>query len=173
MEMPPSIPSLGLNVLAAISSPPGTEITTRRFSVRSDSSIASVTALMIIPFGPGLMAASPTLCFKPGFVTLPTPFPPSIRIPGMSETDTDARTRMPFVTSGSSPLSFLTAHTAVPPSSSASSTSSVSGIPFGVAIRTDSGAFPVRSRKAAALAAAAAQVPVVYPKRSFFPSFSA
>ena len=53
-----------------------------------------------------------------------------------------------------------------------SSRSRISLSPFGVCRLTCQMLLPVRSMAAAALAAAAAQLPVVYPRRSFRPPFS-
>ena len=76
-----------------------------------------------------------------------------------------------MVTSGSSPASFLTAHSAQSFPARASATARSRRTPPGVRRAIVSGARPVSSRTAAALAAAAAQEPVVYPRRSRFPSF--
>jgi hypothetical protein len=59
--------------------------------------------------GTELMAAAPTGWSRPGFVTRPTPSPPSIVTPGPSLRATVANTCAPRVTSGSSPGSFSTA----------------------------------------------------------------
>ena len=75
------------------------------------------TCAAIICLGTELMAAAPTGWSKPGFVTRPTPSPPSITIlsPPPSPTLpppcllTRAKTFIPFVTSGSSPASLTTA----------------------------------------------------------------
>ena len=106
------------------------------------------------------MAASPTGRSRPGFVTRPTPAPPSISMP-LSVFVTAARISMPSVTSGSSPASFLTAQWAALPSMRQDSGSTSTGHPLGVTSRTTAGASPVSSRAAAPAAASAAQVPVV------------
>ena len=84
------------------------------------------------------MAAFPTGWFSPGLVTRPTPSPPSIRIPGSSLRLTSAKTRRPWVASGSSPPSLRTAQRTFslrPPFSgilSVFSISRCSRMPFGV-----------------------------------------
>ena len=161
MEMPPRMPSRGLKVFWARAAPSGTEITTSRPKTGSVSSRASCTARSIMERGPGLMAASPTGTFRPGLVTRPTPSPPSTWTPGAAETDAVATIRAPSVTSGSSPLNLRTAQRAAFPSRFASSMGKVRSMPLGVCICTAAGARPVSRSKAAPLAAAAAQVPVV------------
>ena len=71
----------------------------------------------------------------------------------------------PWVTSGSSPASFTTPHSAHP-GPARQSTSANSGVsPRGRTIPTRSGKAPPHSRISAALVAAVAQAPVVQPRR--------
>ena len=107
------------------------------------------------------MAAAPTGWSRPRFVTLPTPAPPSIKISGTSVFRTQAKTSVPRVASGSSPLSFRMAQEASSDVILISSTVRWSRMPFGVRRSMVSFGLPVRSMKAAAFAAAAAQEPVV------------
>ena len=176
IEMPPSMPSFGLKVFAASSLPRGTLTVTSKpagskgtpvfcgipVEVRPPASCtASCTASLIMRRGVLLMAAFPTGWSRPGLVTRPTPSPPSILIPGIPEWATSARTRMPSVTSGSSPLSFRTAQATAFSEMQISSTSRYSSVPRGVLSRTWGTVSPVSSIRDAALAAAAAQLPVV------------
>ena len=71
--MPPSIPSLGLNVFLAISSPCGIEII---ISTLSPFGSTLNTSSRIIFLGTGFIAHSPLGTNNPSFVTVPTPFPP-------------------------------------------------------------------------------------------------
>ena len=107
-----------------------------------------------------MMAAAPTGWSSPGFVTRPTPAPPSMEIPGSFCRETVAKISAPVVTSGSSPPSFSTAQDTRSASIRISRTGSVRRIPLGVASSTRSTLRPVSSMQAAALAAAAAQDPV-------------
>ena len=176
IEIPPSIPSFGLKVFAASSLPRGTlTVTSKPAGSRTPpasciipvpgrppaSRTASCTASAIMRRGVLLMAAFPTGWSRPGLVTRPTPSPPSILIPGIPEQATSARTRIPSVTSGSSPLSFRTAQETAPSEKQISSISRYSSVPRGVLRRTCGTFSPVRSIRAAAFAAAAAQLPVV------------
>ena len=104
MEMPPSMPNDGLNVRRASSSPSGTEMTTESPPSYPVSSHTACTALAIIWRGTRLMAAAPTGWSSPGFVTRPTPLPPSMAMPEAVFV-TVATTRWPVVTSASSPPS--------------------------------------------------------------------
>ena len=106
------------------------------------------------------MAAAPTGCSSPGFVTRPTPSPPSISMPE-AIFSTCAAIRCPLVTSISSPPSLTTAAYAAPPTRRHSSSATSTTRPLGVSSRTLSGAVPVSSNRAAPAAASAAQVPVV------------
>ena len=111
IEMPPLIPSRGLNVFAAIFSPSGTEIVAFRLPSYWYLSAASSSALHIMERGTGLIAASPTFCESPGLVTLPTPIPPSTIQSLFPEIlSTFAYTSTPSVVSGSSPACLRTAH---------------------------------------------------------------
>ena len=179
MEMPPKMPSRALVVLRAIRSPPGTEMTTR--TPDAARSTVSPTAAAIMARGTGLMAGEPGSRPRPGLVTTPTPTPPSSSIPGPSRQVTVAVRCAPWVTSGSSPASLTTtasARSAEPGSpggagrplgrgtSAQDSTGNPTRRPDGSGISTLRCTSPVRSAVAAALAAAAAQVPVVQPVRS-------
>ncbi len=134
IEMPPMMPSRLLVVLRAITSPSGTEITTR--TPLSWLSSASVTAWVIIARGVGLMAGPPSSRPRPGLVTTPTPSPPSRSRPGSSRQDTVAVTCAPCVTSGSSPASFTTTADALPPLTEHDSTAKVTRLPEGSPIST-------------------------------------
>ena len=118
------------------------------------------------------MAAFPTGWSSPRFVTRPTPSPPSMCTPGSSVRRTEAKMSVPFVTSGSSPLSFSMAQETLSARIVISRTASSSRMPFGVSSVMVSFLRPVSSIHAAALAAAAAHEPVVYPSRRRLPSFS-
>ena len=61
MDIPPSIPSLGLNVFFAISSPSGADMMTLSESVQSDISMTSLTSSSIILLGTELIAAFPII----------------------------------------------------------------------------------------------------------------
>ena len=113
IEIPPMIPSLGLSVFSAISFPLGTDITSFiPFFLRIDSA-TSVIFSIIIFFGVGLIAASPISKPKPGLVTRPTPFPPSISIVFILVVSSKSTMiSAPCVTSGSSPPSLITLHLA-------------------------------------------------------------
>ena len=166
-DRPPTIPSLGLNVFFAVSSPSGIEIVTFISPQYPQARHMRSTSSVIILRGTLLIAACPICCSSPGFVTLPTPMPPSsmTRSPEDSSSpfSTFAYIRSPSVTSGSSPLYFLTAHSTRSGSLVTSSTSRYSSIPFGVISLTCRNSSPEKSISAAAFAAAAAQLPVVHP----------
>src|SRR6185437_6865574 len=142
IEMPPRMPSRRLVVLRAITSPPGTEITTRSMRssaagprLSSAASSASLTARSIIARGTGLIAGPPISRPRPGLVTTPTPSPPSSCIApparlialafcaatpapatplAPSRQETVAVRCAPWVTSGSSPASLTTTACHVP-----------------------------------------------------------
>ena len=161
MDIPPSIPRRGLNVFLAISTPSGTDITVLSPPVYPNDDDTSSRASLIMDRGTRFIAALPGGWSSPLRVTLPTPIPPSISIPcGILETS--AYTFVPCVASMSSPPSFLTAQDALPSSMRRSSTGRSSVMPLGVAMTTLDTGSP-RSAMAAALDAAAAQVPVVCP----------
>src|SRR5215210_867930 len=122
--------------------------------------------------GTSFIAGPPTGNPSPGLVTTPTPSPRSSAIPGPSVQETRTVRRAPCVTSGSSPASLTTTASAQAPPSPTShrSTSKETrrSSPFlGSFISTLLCGFPVRRAVAAALAAAAAQAPVVQPVLSF------
>ena len=109
IEIPPTIPSFGLKVFSAISSPPGTlTITSSPVFSMFLSFKTSRRLSSIIFLGTEFIAASPIALSSPGLVTRPTPFPPSITIPGSSLILTLTSIYAPVVTSGSSPPSFMT-----------------------------------------------------------------
>ena len=164
-ERPPSIPSLGLKVRSASSLPLGSITSALKPPFTSKSSLSLASSEVIICLGTLFMAASPTCCQRPGLVTLPTPSPPSMIISSSSMGVTREHTGMPSVTSGSSPLSFITVQTAPCPSN-LPVTSRSSLMPLGVSISTWDGMLPVITAIAAAFAAAAAHVPVVNPHLS-------
>ena len=74
-----------------------------------------------------------------------------------------AKTRHPWVTSGSLPASFLTAQEAESSARDFSNISRTRDTPDGVSSSTLSGIIPVRRPWVAARVAPAAQLPVVYP----------
>ena len=115
----------------------------------------------IIRRGTLLIAAAPTGWSRPGFVTRPTPGPPSMEMPGRACRSTVAKINAPVVASGSSPPSFSMAQVTALPQASISRTGKTKRTPFGVDSSTRSRWRPVRSMYAAAFAAAAAQEPVV------------
>ena len=157
MEIPPTMPSLGLKVRRASSSPPGTEIVTS-----SPPPYSADSSRAIICLGAGLMAGSPTGSPKPGSVTFPTPFPCRKWIPAFPEKATFASMTLRLVTSGSSPASFTTAAVADKPSSCPTdSTGKDNSSPSGMWKLTSAGTSPVSSLINAALAAAVAHAPVV------------
>ena len=80
IEMPPTIPNLGLSVFIASSFPFGTEIITLIPFFMSMSFATSFRFWLIICFGTGLIAGLLISNPRPGFVTTPTPSPPSISI---------------------------------------------------------------------------------------------
>src|SRR6266498_2514089 len=164
IEMPPMIPSLGLVVLRAISSPPGTLTTAS--APRTVRPTTSPTAAAIWRRGTGLIAGPPSSRPRPGLVTVPTPSPPSSRRPGSARRLRRTVRWAPSVTSGSSPASLTTTASAHPSPSSQRATGKATRRPDpGRPISTRSCGRPLTSAAAAALAAAAAQVPVVQPVR--------
>src|SRR5215207_5354673 len=120
--------------------------------------------------GTSFIAGPPTGSPSPGFVTTPTPSPRSSEIPGSSFQETRTVRRAPCVTSGSSPASLTTTASAQPSPTSHRSTSKetrrLSPFPGSLTSTLPCGS-PVMRAVAAALAAAAAQVPVVQPVLSF------
>src|SRR5829696_4208281 len=170
MEMPPTMPRRALVVFSAIFSPPGTLMTTR--TPRSSGSRASSTEYEIIRRGTAFMAGPPTGSPSPGLVTTPTPSPRSSSSPCSSRHETRAVRWAPSVTSGSSPASLTTTASAheSPKSHRSTSNSTRRSRPFpGNLTSTRACGRPPASALAAALAAAAAQLPVVQPVLSFWP----
>ena len=168
-DMPPSMPRRGLNVRAARATPSGMEMVTTRPPVYPWACAAAQAASRIMARGIELMAAAPTGWSSPALVTRPTPTPPSITTSEPSLSATRAMTRTPSVMSGSSPASFCTEQTAHVSPRSASSTSTTTSMPAGVDTVTEDTVTSPRRSSAAALVAAAAQVPVVYPQRKSLP----
>src|SRR5215213_4622234 len=118
------------------------------------------------------MAGPPTGSPSPGLVTTPTPSPRSSSSPCSSRQETRAVRWAPSVTSGSSPASLMTTASAheSPRSHLSTSNSMRRSRPFpGNFTSTLACDSPLTSTLAAALAAAAAQVPVVQPVLSFWP----
>src|SRR5215210_2395501 len=122
--------------------------------------------------GTSFMAGPPTGSPSPGLVTTPTPSPRSTSSPCSSRHETRAVRCAPSVTSGSSPASLTTTASAheSPRSQLSTSNSTRRSRPFpGSFMSTRACVRPLASARAAALAAAAAQVPVVQPVLSFSP----
>ena len=100
-----------MSVFGPSSFPLGTETLIITPFFLSNSSPTSLTFSTIIFFGVGFIAALPISNPNPGFVTLPTPSPPSISIsPILFVNSTSTKISVPCVTSGSSPPSFMTEH---------------------------------------------------------------
>ena len=79
MDMPPAMPRRGLSVLGASSLPDGTDTTTLIDAPpASRGAAASPTSEAIMERGTGFIAGAPISRPRPGFVTVPTPSPPSI-----------------------------------------------------------------------------------------------
>ena len=161
METPPTMPRAGLKVFSAAASPPGTETVIRRPPPQPSSPHTANTASRIICRGTRLMAASPTGWSRPGLVTRPTPWPPSMETPGRSCRSAWAKTSSPVVASMSSPPSLRTAQEARPPERTQDSRGASTVSPLGVSRETEGGGVPVSSSRTAPAAARAAQVPVV------------
>src|SRR5215213_3112010 len=122
--------------------------------------------------GTSFMAGPPTGSPSPGLVTTPTPSPLSSSSPCSSRHETRAVRCAPSVTSGSSPASLTTTASAQESPSSHRSTSNSTrrAAPFfGSFTSTRVCGSPLTSARVAALAAAAAQVPVVQPVLSLSP----
>ncbi len=110
---------------------------------------------------------------RPARVTMPTPGPawkvtplpgaPRVTVAMMSE---------PWVTSGSSPASLTMPAFAQPGPASLSASAKQGREPLGSVTLTGSGKVPVNSASVAARVAAAAQVPVVQPRRKLLPGRS-
>src|ERR687895_2016628 len=118
------------------------------------------------------MAGPPTGSPSPGLVTRPTPSPRSSSNPCSSRHEMWAVRWAPSVTSGSSPASLITTASAheAPTSHLSTSNPTRRSRPFpGNFTSTRACRRPLTSAPAAALAAAAAQVPVVQPVLSLWP----
>jgi len=104
---------------------------------------------------------------NPARVTVPTPSPARKITPlPAAPSRTVAQISAPCVTSGSSPASLMTPAVAAFPSMCVMASAKLGRSPRGSATATGSGKSPVTSAAKAALAAAAAQVPVVQPRRN-------
>ena len=160
MESPPSMPRRGLKVRAASSRPPGIEMV-----IFNPRPVTSRTDCWIIRRGAGLIAGSPGASARPGLVTVPTPSPAANRTSPPSAKATSATMVAWWVMSGSSPASLRIVACAISPSLRHCKTGKRTRGPSGNSISTLSGATPSQSNVAAALAAAAAQAPVVNPVR--------
>ena len=140
MDMPPTIPSLGLKVFFAISTPSGANIVIFKDLSFGKSILFSPktleTSLLIIFIGTGLMACLPTSTLNPFFVTKPTPMPPVTIISSSSLFISSAFAKIFIlcVASISSPPSFWMEQVELLSQSSIFLTPSVRGIPFGVSI---------------------------------------
>ena len=123
-------------------------------------------AFSIIWRGTGLMAGSPTAIGNPGLVIVPTPLPCRNRTPCPDlPKRSSAMIKAPWVTSGSSPASFIMPAIAISSDCSCISTAKEATLPLGVSILTHSGNFFVIRAVYDAIVAAVAQVPVVQPNR--------
>jgi hypothetical protein len=76
---------------------------------------SSSTISVMFRLGTGLMAAVPTSNPSPGFLTVATPGPPRISMPGVSRNSTSATIWAPWVQSGSSPAPLRMLHVALWP----------------------------------------------------------
>jgi hypothetical protein len=115
---------------------------------------------------PGFIAGSPTPIGKPTLVTVPTPLPDRKLIAEeLLSIEIVTTIRAPWVTSGSSPASFITAAIALVSASLSFAKEKETLCPFGKVISTGSGNCPVIKAVKAALAAAVAHAPVVQPLR--------
>ena len=116
------------------------------------------------------MAGPPISRPRPGSVTVPTPSPPRNRITGTGDcpacNSIRAMTEQPFVTSGSSPESFITVHRAAFSTHSVAVTGSVIFSPEGSVMQLVVCTVWLSRATKAALAAAVAHAPVVKPFRS-------
>ena len=166
IDRPPTMPRRPLSVFAASASPPGIEISTSASAAHDAAAATSAMASWIMRRGTGLMAGSPGGTGRPGRVTVPTPSParkltPAPRLPAR----TVAQINAPWVTSGSSPASLMMPAVAELSSLRVMASAKLGRSPRGKVTATGSGNSPVTSAVNAALAAAAAQVPVVQPRR--------
>ena len=166
IEIPPSMPSLGLSVLGASSSPVGTEIVILMpfLDKRSPPILARFSRIIFL--GTGFIAGRPISSPSPGFVTVPTPIPPSISMPVVSVILTSVTISAPCVTSGSSPPSLITEHRAQSSPNSQLCRLICTICPLGSSTSTHSCLFWSSTAASPAVAPAAAQVPVVKPVRS-------
>ncbi len=163
---PPTIPRRGLAVFVANSSPPGMATVTHTSAGTPYSPATSRNAPSIISRGRGLIAGSPGGTGSPGRVTVPTPSPAAKRTPEPAGPHiTVQRMRAPWVTSGSSPASLMTAAVALSPARSCSARAKSARKPRGRRIVTGSGNPPPSRASNAAFAAAVAHAPVVQPRR--------
>ena len=166
IDRPPTMPSRPLSVFAASASPPGMAISTSASAAQPAAAATSAMASRIMRRGTGLIAGSPGGTGRPGRVTVPTPSPARNVTPAPgAPARTVARMSAPCVTSGSSPASLITPAVAEPSSCRVNASAKLGRSPRGSVTSTGSGNSPVTSAANAAFAAAAAQVPVVQPRR--------
>ncbi|SPF44295.1 hypothetical protein SBDP1_490011 [Syntrophobacter sp. SbD1] len=122
-----------------------------------------------ICLGTGFMAGSPVAAGRPGLVTRPTPLPAVSRIAGfdapLCKRLIVALISAPFVMSGSSPPSFMTEALAILPWILLHATGTGRYTPEGSLTAMTLAGIPVTRWRSAALAAAAAAVPVLKPER--------
>ncbi len=167
MEIPPSMPRRGFQVLTASSPPPGTDISTSKSGAILLALAISSTTSRINARGTGLIAGSPGASGRPGLVMVPTPSPAQNVMPVSGAADrTVEMISAPWVTSGSSPASLTMPARAQPSPVSSSARANAGCSPFGKVIVTGSGKRPVSSAVSAARVAAVAHAPVVHPLRS-------
>src|SRR5271169_48548 len=167
IDSPPTMPSRGLRVLPATTSPPGIDISTATSVAQPNDEAASAIASRIIWRGAGLIAGSPGGIGRPARVTVPTPGPARNTMPLPTELGRTVETiSSPLVTSGSSPASLTTPTRAPSRRRRWRASAKPTLLPRGRTISTGSGNSPVFQPIKAALVAAVAQAPVVQPRRS-------
>ncbi|ALA58017.1 hypothetical protein NITMOv2_1593 [Nitrospira moscoviensis] len=126
---------------------------------------------MMFRRGTGLIAGPPISRPKPALVTVATPTPPLISIPGSVRSSTSAINSAPCVQSGSSPASLITLQIARVSTRSHRARAKVTRVRFGSVVSMSDSMVLLTRQRVAALAAAAAQAPVVYPVRKPFRLF--
>ncbi|GAC1559035.1 MAG: hypothetical protein NVS2B5_22110 [Beijerinckiaceae bacterium] len=166
IDRPPWYRRRPLSVRLARSSPPGIEISISTSAGAPSTAAASPMAWRIIARGTGLIAGSPGATGNPARVTVPTPSPALNEMPAPGRPcRTVTMTSAPCVTSGSSPASLTMPARAKPSPRSCSASAKAGRAPCGRVMETGSGKRPVTRASNAARVAAAAQVPVVQPRR--------
>src|SRR5580704_1066608 len=165
IDSPPTMPRRPLRVFAASASPPGIETSISASAAHDAATATSAMASWIMRRGVGLMAGSPGGTGRPARVTVPTPSPARKLTPApLLPARTVAQIKAPWVTSGSSPASLMMPAVAALSSLRVMASAKLGRSPRGKVTATGSGNSPVTSAVKAALAAAAAQVPVVQPR---------